>query len=132
MRTTIQHLTDIQAIKIVSETWQGQGFYSNLFVVLKSFGGWRAILDLKHLNSYLVYRRFKMSSLKSILGNIRQGDHLVSIDLKRGLHTHNSPPRTLQVPPVLLRWDALPILSSAIRSGLGPQDLHEGPCSSCS
>lgn len=42
---------------------------------------WRAILGLKLLNSQLVYRKFKMASLKSILEKIREGDQLASIDL---------------------------------------------------
>lgn len=60
MNLAIQHLLDIHAIQLVPEGQQGQGFYSILFVIPKSLGGWRAILDLKRLNRHLVYQGFKM------------------------------------------------------------------------
>lgn len=81
METAIQHLLDIWAIQPVPEDQQKQGFYPILFVVSKALGVWRAILDLKRLNKHLVYRRFKMQSLQSILESIQEGDSLTSIDL---------------------------------------------------
>ncbi|XP_013909106.1 PREDICTED: ubiquitin carboxyl-terminal hydrolase 7-like [Thamnophis sirtalis] len=81
MDQAITHLLDIRAVEAVPLGERGLGHYSNLFVVPKSTGGWRAILDLKRLNRFLVYRRFKMSSLKSILQGIRKGDFLASVDL---------------------------------------------------
>lgn len=51
-------------------------------MVSKASGwGWRAILDLKRLNKYLTYKRFKIQSLRSILESVREGDFLTSIDL---------------------------------------------------
>lgn len=43
--------------------------------------GWRAIFDLKLLNCQIVYQRFKMQSLQTILDTIRDKDVLTSIDL---------------------------------------------------
>lgn len=77
----IQHLLAIKAIQAVPRAQHSQGFYSRLFLVQKSSGGWRAILDLKSLNRHIVYRRFKMQSLHTILLCIRQGDFLATIDL---------------------------------------------------
>lgn len=77
----IDHLFQIAAIERVPLSQQGQGFYSRLFVVKKSSGGWRAILDLKSLNLHIKYRRFKMQSLSSILESVRPSDFLSSIDL---------------------------------------------------
>ncbi|XP_013921765.1 PREDICTED: uncharacterized protein LOC106548824, partial [Thamnophis sirtalis] len=81
MSLAIQHLLDIRVVEPVLRKEYGLGLYSNLFVVLKSSGGWRAILDLKRLNSYLVYRHFKMSSLRSILLVIQRSDFMASVDL---------------------------------------------------
>ncbi|XP_070803767.1 uncharacterized protein [Pituophis catenifer annectens] len=81
MNQAVQHLLQIHAIEEVPHDQWKQGYYSILFVVPKRSGGWRAILDLKNLNSYIVYRRFKMCSLTSILQGIRPNDFLVSIDL---------------------------------------------------
>lgn len=36
------------------------GFYSIFFLVPKSSGGWRGILDLKELNKHITYHKFKM------------------------------------------------------------------------
>lgn len=56
----VQHLLDINAIEPVPTGQEGRGFYSILFLVQKSLGSWRGILDLKQLNTYIVYRCFKM------------------------------------------------------------------------
>lgn len=82
MELEIQHLLDIEAIEPVPRDQERAGFYSILFLVPKSSGGWRGILNLKQLNLFVLYRRFKMYSLRSILGCIREGDLLQSVDLK--------------------------------------------------
>lgn len=79
--SAIQHLLDIKAIDPVPSSEQTLGFYSRIFLVPKSSGGWRAILDLKSLTRHIVYRWFKMQSLQTILLGIRQGDFMSSIDL---------------------------------------------------
>lgn len=81
MEAEVQHLLDINAIEPVPTGQEGRGFYSILFLVQKSSGGRRGILDLKQY-TYIVYRRFKIQSLQSILGCIREGDLMTSIDLK--------------------------------------------------
>uniref|UniRef100_A0A2D4J0A8 ribonuclease H n=1 Tax=Micrurus lemniscatus lemniscatus TaxID=129467 RepID=A0A2D4J0A8_MICLE len=81
MNLAINHLLEIAAIQPVAPEFQGRGFYSQLFVLPKSSGGWRAILDLKRLNRFIKYRKFKMHTLQSILVSVRQGDFLASIDL---------------------------------------------------
>ncbi|XP_070607583.1 uncharacterized protein [Erythrolamprus reginae] len=81
MEEAISHLLSIRAIQPVPPGQKGRGFYSILFMVPKSSGGWRAILDLKKLNLYIKYRKFKMHSLPSILAAIHPGDFMVSLDL---------------------------------------------------
>ncbi|XP_013920590.1 PREDICTED: uncharacterized protein LOC106547849 [Thamnophis sirtalis] len=82
MDTEIHHLISINAIEQVPKGQEGLGFYAILFLVPKNSVGWRAILDLKRLNWYIKYQRFKMQSLKSILSSIRQGDLMTSVDIK--------------------------------------------------
>lgn len=92
MATAIAHLLEIKAIEMVPHAQHRSGFYSRLFLVPKSSGGWQAILDLKSLNRYITYRRFKMHSLQTILECIQEGDFLSSIDLTEAyLHVPNFP-----------------------------------------
>lgn len=82
MAAEISHLLEIKAIELVPSDQQGTGFYSILFLVPKSSGGVRGILNLKQLNQGVWYRRFKMHSLRSILASVRKGDFLQSVDLR--------------------------------------------------
>lgn len=50
MDSIVNHLLEIRVILKVPEDQLGQRFYSLLFIVPKSSGGWRPILDLKRLN----------------------------------------------------------------------------------
>lgn len=61
---------------------QGQGFYSNLFVVPKPNGDVRPILDLKLLNRFLRVRSFRMESIRSVVAALQGKEFLASIDIK--------------------------------------------------
>lgn len=82
MEAEIQHLLDTRAIEPVPKDQEGTGFYSVLFLVPKSSGGWSGILNVKQLNDFILYRQVKMQSLKDILGSIRSRDFLTSVNLK--------------------------------------------------
>ena len=58
------------------------GFYSRLFVVWKTSGPWRPVIDLSHLNRFLTSSPFKMETIQSVLLSVRPGNWMVSIDLK--------------------------------------------------
>ena len=58
------------------------GFYSLLFVVWKTSGSWRPVIDLSVLNRSLSKTPFKMETLASVLHSVCQGDWMVSLDLK--------------------------------------------------
>ena len=47
----------------------------------KKSGSWRLILNLKDLNPHLIYCKFKMSSIFSVLNMVHRHDFLASIDL---------------------------------------------------
>ena len=58
------------------------GFYSRLFVVWKSSGSWRPVIDLFHLNRFVDVSPFRMETIQSVLLSVRQGDWMASITLK--------------------------------------------------
>ena len=68
------------ALEIVLD--RGPGFYSCLFLVEKVTGGWRPVIDLSHLNEFVLQTPFKMETVASMLLSVREGDFLASIDLK--------------------------------------------------
>ncbi|XP_061491494.1 uncharacterized protein LOC133388926 [Rhineura floridana] len=82
MQTAIHHLLDIEAIEPVPTAERSEGVYSLLFAVPKRDLSWRAVLNLKFINRFVKYRRFKMESLHSITDSLQEGDFLASIDLK--------------------------------------------------
>ena len=53
-----------------------------LFVVWKTSGSWRPVIDLSLLNRSFSKTPFKMEMLASVLLSVRQGDWMVSFDLK--------------------------------------------------
>ena len=58
------------------------GFYSRLFIVWKTSGSWRPVIDLCHLNRFVDVSPFQMETIQSVLLLVRQGDWMASIDLK--------------------------------------------------
>ena len=58
------------------------GFYGRLFVVPKSSGGLRPVLDLSALNRFLRPLHFRMETPSSIRDSIHKGDYAASIDLQ--------------------------------------------------
>ena len=58
------------------------GFYSRLFVVWKTSGSWRPVIDLSILNLFMDVSHFRMETIQSVLLSVRQGDWMASIDLK--------------------------------------------------
>ena len=58
------------------------GFYSRLFVVWKTSGSCRPVIDLSHLHRFVDVSPFQMETIQSVLLSVRQGDWMASIDLK--------------------------------------------------
>ena len=58
------------------------GFYSRLFVVWKTSGSWRPVINLSTLNLFVDLAHFRMETIQSVLLSVRQGDWMASIDLK--------------------------------------------------
>ena len=58
------------------------GFYSRLFVVWKTPGSWRLIIDLSALSRFVDMSHFQMETIQSVLLSICPGDWMASIDLR--------------------------------------------------
>ena len=78
----VQSLLEKYAIELVPPDQVGQGFYSTFFLVYKNDGGFRPILNLRILNSYLKVPHFKMETLRSIVQAIDPKDWALSLDLR--------------------------------------------------
>uniref|UniRef100_A0A803JK98 Reverse transcriptase domain-containing protein n=1 Tax=Xenopus tropicalis TaxID=8364 RepID=A0A803JK98_XENTR len=78
----IHSLADSGVIVPVPPTQRFQGFYSNLFIVPKKDGSFRPILDLKKLNRWISYHRFKMESLRSVIRAMEPAEFLASLDIR--------------------------------------------------
>ena len=48
----------------------------------KGDGGWRPVINLSHLNEFVLQTPFRMETVASVLLSVREGDFLASIDLK--------------------------------------------------
>ncbi|XP_039222273.1 serine/threonine-protein kinase NIM1 isoform X1 [Crotalus tigris] len=124
MSEAISHLSQIWAIEPVPEDQKRWGFYSTLFVVPKSSGDWTAILDLKGLNYYLMYRTFKMQSLQSIGQHQKKG--LPDINRPdRGIFTYPYSPWALQISQVLLCPPALSVQGPPIWPLFSTQSIYK-------
>lgn len=57
-------------------------FYSHYFVVPKTDGCLRPVLDLRPINQALHKCAFRMTTLKQLLAQVRPGDWITLVDLK--------------------------------------------------
>ena len=80
LKEEIGSMVEKGAIEIVKS--RDPGFYSRVFLVPKKQGGWRPVINLAPLNDYLQITKFKMETTASVIRSVRQGDFMVSIDLK--------------------------------------------------
>ena len=62
--------------------WEQDQFISNIFVVPKSNGKYRPIINLKSLNSFVQYEHFKQETFNIVLDLIQENDFFTSIDLQ--------------------------------------------------
>lgn len=71
------------------ESTHSQGeFVLSIFLRLKKNGvDYKMILNLKELNKFIVYRHFKMDSLKTVTDLMTQGCFMASVDIKNAYYT---------------------------------------------
>ena len=78
----MEEITSLIAKGAIEEAPHDQGFYSRLFVVRKTSGSWRPVIDLSSLNAFINKTQFRMETVQSVLSSVRLGDWMVSIDLQ--------------------------------------------------
>ena len=72
----------LQKNAIVEVPPDSPSFYSNVFLVRKSTGGWRPVIDLKNLNAHIHAPHFHMFTTSSVLSSVEKGDYAFKIDLQ--------------------------------------------------
>ena len=63
-----------------------EGWLSNVFLVPKKDGGFRMILNLKPLNKFIKYRKFKMDHINDVLKLVKKDMLLCSLDISNAFH----------------------------------------------
>ena len=72
--------------QIIRETThESTEFVSEIFIVKKSDGGVRLILNLKELNEFVVYEHFKMDGIKTIINMVTRNCFMVTTEFERCL-----------------------------------------------
>ncbi|XP_069600694.1 uncharacterized protein [Ranitomeya imitator] len=80
--TGIEDLLINKVISTVPKDERNKGHYSSLFLIRKPNGTHRMIINLKPLNQYVTYRRFRMESVRSTVPLIGQDFVMATIDLQ--------------------------------------------------
>ena len=57
-------------------------FVGHLFLRPKKSGGFRPVFNLKPLNRFIIYKHFKMETMRDLMNMIRPQDYMVKLDLK--------------------------------------------------
>ena len=103
------------ALEIILDLYPGS--YSCLFLVEKVTGVWRPVIDLSHLNEFVLQTPLKMETVASVLLSVQEGDFLASIDLKDAyfqIPVHQSSRKLLKFLSgrIVYQFKGLPLRSS--------------------
>lgn len=99
------------------------GFISNIFLVDKTSGRQRPVINLRKLNEWLVYCHFKMESIHLLQDVLCLADWMVCLDLK---YAYLAIPIFLPHRKFLSSFAYVSVCNPTIRSLLRPLVLHEG------
>ncbi|XP_068115427.1 uncharacterized protein [Hyperolius riggenbachi] len=78
----IEKLISKRVIVSVPPVQELKGYYSHVFLVSKANGEFRFILNLKSLNPFLVYKKFRMENIYSVRSLLQGREFFVAIDLQ--------------------------------------------------
>ncbi|XP_068214440.1 uncharacterized protein [Palaemon carinicauda] len=95
------------------------GFFSRLFLVERASGFWRPVIDLSALNRFVARTTFKMETTRTVLAAIREGDFMLSLDLK-------DPYFQIPVHPSSRRFLRFMVQRKVVRAEGGVSDLQHG------
>ncbi|KAM9974177.1 hypothetical protein ACTFIR_003893 [Dictyostelium discoideum] len=77
-------LLDDAIEQVLPNRYSKRVFYSNVFTVPKPGTNLhRPVLDLKRLNTYINNQSFKMEGIKNLPSMVKQGYHMVKLDIKK-------------------------------------------------
>ncbi|XP_068136523.1 tyrosine-protein kinase RYK isoform X1 [Hyperolius riggenbachi] len=82
LKEIIADMLDRHVVSVVPVTQRGEGFYSKIFLVQKPSGKYRIILNLKPINPYIKYEKFRMESIYSLKNLLIPHGFMASIDLQ--------------------------------------------------
>ena len=77
----LERLLSENCITEISKPLPG-GWTSNIFLVPKKDGGFHLVLNLKKLNTFIRYQKFKMENIFDLINMLRPLDWLCSMDIK--------------------------------------------------
>ncbi|XP_071980402.1 uncharacterized protein [Engystomops pustulosus] len=78
----VSTLQKLEVVCPVPPEEKGTGHYSPLFLIKKPNGSYRLIINLKFLNKWVTYIKFKMESIKSTTPLINHNAFLCTLDLR--------------------------------------------------
>ena len=84
VRQEVATLLDKGAVRKVpwKEAQSSPGFFSKMFCVPKpGENKWRAVIDMRRLNSYVIKKSFKMDTLKDVRSTLASGYYGAVVDL---------------------------------------------------
>ena len=86
IRSEIEAQLTQEVIEIAPNFDQNE-YISTIFVVPKKDGGYRVILNLKHLNEFIEKSHFKMSSLNAAIDLMTKDCYMASVDFKSAYYS---------------------------------------------
>ena len=108
---------DIQKVPHVS----GE-FLNNLFLVDKSDGGKRPVINLRNLNSFIPYQHFKMEGLHLMKGLLLEKDYMCKIDLRDAYFTI---PKVQEIPQVQMGGNTVRVSLPSLWTRLSTSDIYK-------
>ena len=120
----VEKMLSMNAVEIVLDP--GPGFYSRLFLVKKVTGGWRPMIDLSHLNEFVLQTPFKMETVASVrerggFPSFQRSERHVFPDTRSSVVEE-----AIEVP---VGGDSLSVQGPVLRTVDCPSGLHQGVCS---
>ena len=108
----------------IEETQGTSGFFSQIFLVPKKDGGWRPVINLKSLNRFISVKHFKMETILSLRGTLREGDFMA---FERRLSNGPYPPRPQTISEVHFSGEAISVQDAPLRFSHGSKGFHKAP-----
>ena len=96
-------------------------FISNIFV----FKGFRPVINLKYLNEFLFFHRFKMEGLHMLNSLVNKGDFVVKLDLKRCVLHHSYTSGSHTFFEISMAWKDLYVYLPSFWVVFGPVGIYE-------